>query len=381
MKFVAFGLILGYSSLLAAAAPAATSEKERDQKLRGAHPDAQRKLWAPYCPHGEGWYCGVVMPHLDPHTLYYCQDGHYYEKDDCAASPGGECHVPSVHEDDYCVTPHPDPDPYPWCPSGPGKYCGSHPDVPEHLDDHTLYYCKHGHYKVVTDCYEEYSGDCKVTGPGHWDYCEVPSHPPPHHPDPYPRCPFGNGYYCGDSLDVPTELELEKEIVYKCFKGHYEPFHNCEDYGKVCYEADPGVPDSCKPTSPGTSPTPSCPYHEDEGLYCGSNPHTPGHLEDDTLYYCKNGHYTPKYDCLYYHKVCEVGDYHTEDYCVVPDTPHDPPASCTPGHYYCGDKDLHQDPDIIYKCDGHGYYWFYEACTGTCEDDWGSVKCSEEHRP
>ena len=195
MKFAAFGLhvIFISSSLHAVSAAeqgkdgtAAAAAASADQKLRGGgKPDAQRELWQPKCPDGNGRYCGdsyhvpTEMLDLDPDTLYRCDDGHYYEIKDCS----------------------------------------------------------------------EYGGECEVAPPGHPDYCKRTATGP----SPRPRCPYGKGYYCGDSKNVnmPT---LDPEVLYRCDHGRYHPYRDCEAKGKVCYEADPGHPDYCKPSPPGPSP-------------------------------------------------------------------------------------------------------------------------------
>eukprot|EP00562_Extubocellulus_spinifer_P008442 CAMPEP_0178505802 /NCGR_PEP_ID=MMETSP0696-20121128/19323_1 /TAXON_ID=265572 /ORGANISM="Extubocellulus spinifer, Strain CCMP396" /LENGTH=292 /DNA_ID=CAMNT_0020135133 /DNA_START=147 /DNA_END=1025 /DNA_ORIENTATION=+ len=291
MKLGAFGFILGYSSLLTDAAPTA-SEQEKDsagatpvadQTLRGGA-SAQRELW---------------MPRPEP------------------------------------------------CPDGDGYYCGNNPSLLSisraDLYDGVLYYCKDGHYSKKRDCAEKYGGFCKVGPPTQPDYCEIG--PQPDHPNP----------------------------------GH---------------------------------PSKGCPYNR-EGTYCGSNEYWPddvqSKLDPGTLYYCSNGHYYFKYDCNYNGKVCDVLGYPYDDKCKKTEAPSASPSEspyptetyseypsaspsesmvptvtpCHPGKYYCGDKDLHQDPDMIYKCDQYGNYRFFKQCKEPCTNVYDSdyVQCPEDHHP
>ena len=105
------------------------------------------------------------------------------------------------------------------CPSGNGLYCGS-----SSLGQNTdyLYKCSSGDYKLSKKC--DYG--CQKNPPGKDDSCKSP------------KCPSGNGLYCGSS-----SLGQNTNYLYQCKDGSYTLSQQCSN---GCQKNSPGVNDTCK---------------------------------------------------------------------------------------------------------------------------------------
>mmetsp|Transcript_6914 Transcript_6914/g.14525 ORF Transcript_6914/g.14525 Transcript_6914/m.14525 type:complete len:249 (-) Transcript_6914:107-853(-) len=97
------------------------------------------------------------------------------------------------------------------------------------------------------------------------------------HPE---RCPFRNGYYCGNSRGVPAWLHLDPDTVYYCHEGVYTPNRDCARHGLVCHENEPYNDDVCKrgphpypPPHPGPPPAPEvgCCDNAKAATACGTS--------------------------------------------------------------------------------------------------------------
>ena len=315
------------------------------------------------CPGGiDGWYCGNnphVPSDLVDQRLYWCEDGHYTRHDSCWNNDPAEICIVNGGGNDECV------DPTTICPDGKdGYYCGNNPKVPSDLVDGRLYECKGGHYSRLDTCT---NNPTHLPPPNEYQICMANGEGYDECVNPMPTCPNGkDGYYCGNNPHVPDDLVDDR--LYECKGGHYERVDSCWNNHPVQFcKVYGGGHDECVDAHPAPAPpppSPTCPGNK-HGYYCGNNDHVPAdeHLDDDVLYYCKDGHYSKVDTCTNNHpfQVCKVqGDGHDECVDAYPSPAPPPPSPECPGGKngdYCGNIHLvpsHLDDGVLYACvDGH----------------------------
>ncbi|GMV40930.1 MAG: hypothetical protein AMXMBFR64_26460 [Myxococcales bacterium] len=254
------------------------------------------------CPSGDGLYCGGSVG-KDSNTLYSCAGGSYSVVQSC---PNG-CQSMPAGQSDQCATGAS-------CPSGNGDYCGSSLGK----DSNTLYKCTDGVITEIQKC----SNGCETMPAGTSDQCKADS----------PKCPSGNGNYCGSSLGK------DANTLYKCTDGSITELQKCSN---GCETMPAGTSDQCK--SGGGCPS-------GNGLYCG------GSLGKDgkTLYNCTNGSTSFSAYCA---SGCTVAPPGQSDYCAG--------GSCPSGNgAYCGQTGG-LSSSTLYNC-SNGKWTVLQQCGGTC---------------
>ena len=257
------------------------------------------------CPSGDGLYCGGALG-KDPGTLYTCAGGATSVAQVC---PNGCQSMPAGQSDQCAAT-------TPKCPDGNGLYCGGALGK----DGNTLYKCTDGSISEVQKC----SDGCQSNPPGSDDACKAAT----------PKCPDGNGLYCGGALGK------DGNTLYKCTDGSISEVQKCSD---GCQSNPPGSDDACKAASGG------CP--SGNGLYCGSS------LGKDskTLYNCSNGSTSVAAYCT---SGCTVAPPGQSDSCAG--------GSCPSGNgAYCGQTGG-LSSSALYNC-SNGKWTVIQQCSGTCQ--------------
>jgi hypothetical protein len=250
------------------------------------------------------------------------------------------------------------------CPSGNGLYCG---DSGKGQNTNYLYQCTNGVYKVSLAC----SNGCQQNSAGKIDNCKPASSSNTSSgtssisaPKTVASCPSGNGLYCGDLGKGQNASNL-----YQCTNGVYKVSSVCSN---GCQQNSAGKSDSCKASSSSSSspisaskPVSSCP--SGNGLYCGDS----GKGQNASyLYQCTNGVYTAKSACS---SGCQKNGGGKDDSCKSSSNSGSSTGSksktkkCPNGNgLYCGNKDLGQNENSLYKCT-NGEYEQDKKCSKGCK--------------